>query len=519
MRYIIYARKSTESEDRQSLSIASQIIEMQEIAKREKLSVVKIFQESKSAKEPGRPIFNEMLKFIEKGNAEGILCWKIDRLARNPVDEGLIKWMLQKETIAQIKTFDREYNPDDNVVIASIEFSMANQYIRDLSKNVKRGLAEKVRRGEYPSYPPLGYIGDPRTKRMIVLEEEARHIKEAFLLYNTGKWSVQRIADHLQKKGLRTRRGGIIYKGTLHRTLLNPIYCGMFRWKEQLYNGTHEPIISKRIFDEVQRKMFPEKFLKREDKRKFAFRGLMVCGECGLKITAEIKKGHTYYRCTKSFGTKKCSQQYIREEDLIERIGEEMKKVRFDDEVLDLIVDASKEKYRHLQTEKSDTKDELKKTLETIDRRKDLLVEKFIDNAIPREIYDKKFSQLSEERANAEEQLRNIKKNTADVIGGIETIAQFVKSAHDIFTQGDLEVKKEIAGILSSNFTLEDRKIAYCNLNEPFSWLVEDVHTLGVNFATFEPSLLPSQKAKAVPLGTACRVWRTGRDSNSRPSP
>lgn len=163
MEYVIYARKSTESEDRQTLSIQSQIIEMQEIAKHENLDIVKIFQESKSAKAPGRPVFSEMLEFIKKGKADGILCWKIDRLARNPVDEGLIKWMLQNNTIQQIKTFERDYNPDDNVVIASIEFSMANQYIRDLSRNVKRGLAEKVRRGEYPGSPPLGYASNPKT--------------------------------------------------------------------------------------------------------------------------------------------------------------------------------------------------------------------------------------------------------------------------------------------------------------------------------------------------------------------
>jgi site-specific DNA recombinase len=116
MKYVIYARKSTESEDRQTLSIQSQTIEMQEIAKRENLNVVKIFQESKSAKAPGRPVFAEMIEFIRKGKAEGILCWKIDRLARNPMDEGLIKWLLQKETVKQIKTFERDYNPEDNVV-------------------------------------------------------------------------------------------------------------------------------------------------------------------------------------------------------------------------------------------------------------------------------------------------------------------------------------------------------------------------------------------------------------------
>ena len=117
MKYVIYARKSSEEKTKQIQSIESQIVEMKRIAERENLSIVKIFREEKSAKKPGRKIFGEMIKFIEDGKADAILCWKPDRLARNPTDEGTVKWILQQSIIKQIKTNDRDCKPDDNVLL------------------------------------------------------------------------------------------------------------------------------------------------------------------------------------------------------------------------------------------------------------------------------------------------------------------------------------------------------------------------------------------------------------------
>jgi len=141
MRYFLYARKSTDVEEKQVLSIEAQLAELRELAKREQLNVVEVFVEKRSAKMPGRPMFNEMMARIQKGEAQGIVCWKIDRLARNPVDGGQIQWFLQNNIIAHIQTHDRNYYPADNVLMMSMEFGMANQFIRDLSANtaLRRG--------------------------------------------------------------------------------------------------------------------------------------------------------------------------------------------------------------------------------------------------------------------------------------------------------------------------------------------------------------------------------------------
>src|SRR3989344_1257678 len=130
MRYFLYARKSTDDEDKQILSIEAQLSELRALAQRVGLEVMEEFVENQSAKKPDRPIFNEMLKRIQLGEAQGIVCWKIDRLARNPVDGGQVQWLLQEGVIRHIQTHDRSHYPNDNVLMMSVELGMATEYIR-----------------------------------------------------------------------------------------------------------------------------------------------------------------------------------------------------------------------------------------------------------------------------------------------------------------------------------------------------------------------------------------------------
>lgn len=146
-RYFIYARKSSESEDRQMASIDSQINELTKLAQENSLDVVQVFSESKSAKAPGRVVFADMMQRIKQGEADGIICWKLNRLARNPIDGGEVSWMLQQNIVKHIFTYGRSYYPTDNVIVMAVELGMANQFVRDLSVDAKRGLRTKAERG------------------------------------------------------------------------------------------------------------------------------------------------------------------------------------------------------------------------------------------------------------------------------------------------------------------------------------------------------------------------------------
>src|SRR4030043_748796 len=164
-KYFIYCRKSSEEEERQILSIEAQLQELRDYAKQNSLFVIKEFFESKTAKEPGRPVFNQMLSEIEKGNAGGILAWNPDRLARNSIDGGRIIYLVDTEKIKALKfpTFWFEATPQGKFML-SVAFGQAKYYTDNLRENILRGIRQKLRRGELPAKAPIGYFNEPRLR-------------------------------------------------------------------------------------------------------------------------------------------------------------------------------------------------------------------------------------------------------------------------------------------------------------------------------------------------------------------
>ena len=208
-------------------SIESQIDELKKLAEQNNLRIVKIFSESKSAKAPGRPIYADMIARIKKGEAKGILCWKLNRLARNPIDGGEISWMIQQGIIQHIQTFGRSYYPTDNVIVMAVELGMANQFIRDLSVDTKRGLRSKAERGWYPTYTPLGYTHNPykqKGNKEIMKDPKCFDlVKKIFELMLTGNYTPPKILKKANEEwGLRTRTGKKIARSSIYRILTNP---------------------------------------------------------------------------------------------------------------------------------------------------------------------------------------------------------------------------------------------------------------------------------------------------------
>jgi site-specific DNA recombinase len=304
-KYFIYCRKSTEDEDRQILSIDAQLSELNTIALQNGMSVVATFTESKSAKGPGREVFNEMIRRIERGDANAILSWKLDRLARNFDDGGKIIGLLQRGVIHEIRTFEKSYLPSDNVLMIAVELGMANQYVRDLSMNIQRGIREKVRRGIYSSKAPLGYINDPKSRTIEPHPELFQKVKRVMELFATGQYSLTAIQKELAAAGVTGYRSfKPLPLSSIGNFLRNPFYYGVFLHKGEMHQGIHAPMISKKTFDEIQAALATVgKPRKKQGDKGFLFLNFATCASCGHCITGErhTKKSgrrYHYYRCT-----------------------------------------------------------------------------------------------------------------------------------------------------------------------------------------------------------------------------
>ena len=320
MKYFLYTRKSTDEDDRQMLSIEAQQVELREFAAKENLDIVEEFTESRTAKKPGRPIFNAMMERIKQGEASGIIAWHPDRLSRNSIDGGEVVYLLDTKVLDALRfpTFWFENTPQGKFVL-SIALGMAKYAVDNLAENVKRGIRQKLRRGEYPGEAPVGYLNEPRLRTIVVNEPSADIVRKLFESYATGRYSLQEIADRAASLGLTSNRGNAIARSRIPVMLANPFYMGTFRYNGELHQGAHEPLVSKKLFDRVQDILSKRGRVETKHAERLSLLGLIRCGECGAYMTAERQKGHHYYRCTKKKGS--CSQRrYTREEILGEQL-------------------------------------------------------------------------------------------------------------------------------------------------------------------------------------------------------
>ena len=217
MKFVIYARKSSEAEDRQMLSIEAQLRELEEYAAKEQLQIVASFQEARTARETGRTVFGEMLGLIEKGEADGILAWHPDRLARNSVDGGHIIHLIDQGKLKDLRfptlTFE---NTPQGIFMLSIAFSQSKYYTDNLSENVKRGIRQKLKRGEWSWFAPTGYLNDPKSRNIVPDPEKAPIVRKAFELYATGEYTLDAIKEFLKSQNLRSRTGKLMEIGRAH---------------------------------------------------------------------------------------------------------------------------------------------------------------------------------------------------------------------------------------------------------------------------------------------------------------
>ncbi len=471
-KFFLYARKSTDEADRQVLSIEAQLTEVREYAQKECLAIIKEFIETKSAKQPDREVFEEMLAGIENGEANGILAWHPDRLARNAVDAGKIIHLLDRGFLSTLKfpTFWFDKTPQ-GLFMLSIAFGQSKYYIDNLSENIKRGIRQKLRKGIYPGCAPLGNVNELKNHTILKDPETWQKVRKLFLAYATGKYTL----DNLQKLALSfglvsPRSKKKLSNATLQRILQNPFYYGCFEYKGELYEGVHESIISKQLFEKVQRVMADRGKPRKEKKDyNFTFTGLFKCGECGRAITAEqhTKKSglvFRYYRCTKKDTF--CQQKFLNENNLFSQLNDIFQKVALPKDWLNPILNKLNQEEKEISQSSKSFAQNLQKELGEIEIKLSKLLDMQLDGSILLEEYKHKKEELINQKTELKQKLTDFGRK-----GNywLEPMRNFILAAHQanlLVNSENLEEKRSFLQKIGSNWQLYNKKVRFEALNE-----------------------------------------------------
>ena len=432
VQYCLYARKSSESDERQTMSIDSQIDEMMTLAKRDKLKIKEIKKESHSAKSSGtRPIFTELLSEVREKKFNGILTWAPDRLSRNAGDLGSVVDLMDQGKLVKIQTYSQSFtNSPNEKFLLMILCSQAKLENDNKGVNVQRGMRAKCMMGWRPSVAPVGYLnqnGDPSVTELIIPDPERESFVRGMFdrMANQGQ-SGRLIKMWLDRIEFKTKNGKRLALSKVYATLKNPFYYGEFEFpvgSGTWYQGKHTPLVTKEIFDKVQIHLQtqPNKGYKN---KLFPFKKIFSCAKCGGGITAEDKYRkllsgrivkHVYYHCGRSKDYD-CDEPYITETDLIKQLIAKIDIIRFNSTGITRKIQEDIDRYHRLKTQ--------------------VLHQEFVDG------YLAEFNRIPESASDKTEMTKNyllhiLKVGTAEerqeVLSFIKT--KFILSKREIFIQ------------------------------------------------------------------------------------
>ena len=516
-KYFLYARKSTEDEERQVMSIKAQLVELEEYAKQEKLEISEKFIESRSAKKPGREVFNKMITKINESNESiGLLAWHPDRLARNSVDGGQIIYLIDTGKLVSLRfpTFWFEPTPQ-GLFMLQVAFGQSKYYSDNLSENVKRGIRQKLRRGEWTGLAPLGYVNNAKTRNIEPDPTKARVIAKAFEEFSQGRHTLESLAERLKFLGVASKTGKRLCKAVVKHMLSNPIYTGLIVHNGETYEGKFQPIVSRATFETVQR-ILKDRAKPRKSKKShnFPFVGLLRCGECGAAITAQYAHGHggtyRYYRCTKRLGP--CSQRYLREDLLATQLKDSLSKVALYPDWIEKMraqIDIwEKEQSQSSQSFAQNLEVKIKETDEKLDK----LVNAFLDGTIEKETYLQKKDELIKTKTELLQKKSDFGRKGNNWNELLREWINLACHAEKLASSEDFYEIKSLIEKIGTNRRLLDRKIIL-DFKKPFD-------LIPYYKRSYEKEIFSQERAKTLscsPRKSPSLIWSGRTDLNCRP--
>jgi DNA invertase Pin-like site-specific DNA recombinase len=479
--HVIYARKSSESDDRQVLSIDSQVQELKLLALRRGLTIDEVITEAHSAKAPGRPVFGTLMRRVAKGEIAGIFCWKMDRLARNHFDTGQVLQALADKKLEQVVTPERAYTADGNDrFLGNFEFGIATKFIDDLRTNVKRGNRARFQQG-WPNFrPPIGYLEDRATKTVVNDPERFPLVRRMWDELLSGRMKPMQISRTAEKDwGLRTRKtahlgGKPLSFQYVFRLFANPYYMGLIQLRNgETYKGAHEPMVTPDEFEGAQA-LLGRPGRSRPSRHSFAYAGMLSCGLCNRTLVPEehVKrsgKRFVYYRCRGRTDDRPCPNPCLPEVAFEQQLEADLRRLTLPRKAVQWIVDNIRPSLDATLSQQTAQRSALEKALADSKRESDALLTLKLRGQVDDDTFERRRLDLLDRQAKFRLQLDQPSPPPGVLLGRVQEVLNFSASLPQAFREGDAVRRRQILHAICANPTVRDKKALY-KANEPFSF-------------------------------------------------
>jgi len=402
--YFAYIRVSTVKQGEHGSSLQEQRAAIEAFARRENLSISGWFEEMETAAKLGRTQFTKMIADLERGRASGVIIHKIDRSARNLKDWAHLGELMDRGIEVHFAHDNLDLTTRGGRLAADLQAVVAADYIRNLRDEVRKGFYGRLKQGLYPLPAPRGYLDRGKGKPKEIDPVVGPLVRRAFELYGTGNHGLHTLRAEMAERGLRSRQGAPLSLSNVSNMLHNPFYMGVIRIDRtnETFEGVHEPLISKALFDRVQG-ILTGRLYPRTQIHRFLFRRLIKCERCGRSLSGERQKGHVYYRCH-DLG---CIGVSLAERHIDGLVRAELARLQVDDGDVGDFRDIIREGIAEDDANAGAREDQLARDLALIGERMERLTDAVLDGVIDKPTYDERKALLIARKRDLEDRKRD----------------------------------------------------------------------------------------------------------------
>ena len=527
MKAVAYLRVSTKEQAEEGYSIAAQQEACVRYATERGWELLDIYSDrGESARTADRPQFQLMLRRIaEDDSVRFLVVHKLDRLARNIRDYAEVREMLERAGVELHSVTEGLEATASGKMVEGMLAVVAEWYSNNLSAEIRKGQQQKLREGGWPTAAPIGYrnvreetgTGPRRGRAIIVPDEQAPLVQQAFELYGSGGWSLTALADELHVRGLRNRRGGRVARSRVHSVLRSPVYIGKVPWKGAIYEGTHEAIVPEDLFQHVQELLDAHDRSKERQRRHTHFlKGILRCGACGDRLIYNVVKGRNkrdfpYFACASHFNAReRCGEPYVPTatlESAVEDLYREIKLPPGFEERLEVILEdevARSERHRAQASRFASRR------LERLANERERLLDLYLGGDIDRETFRARKEKIEAETRDLESRMADQTTQLAQARELVALALKLARNCYRSYRKASPETKQLWNQAFFNRITVKGREVVDARYAEPFR-AIFGVREGGVSDKTFLVEVRGFE-----PLTSALRTQRSTPELHPR---